>query len=181
MIRLSLSAQACGHDDEHCQPENGKEDQPFQPNGFLLIFNQRGPDIENDDAQAVDDMEERAEENEDLENPILVNRIDENSGVAAELLREKTGDDMEPDKDRDAQTRKPVEDPSPHRSSPLILESRKETNMPLKSHTSLLLQDRWVRIITYYLIRRSAEKVTMFMDIWFQTSFNKEGRRLYNP
>ena len=41
---------------------NGQEDRPFHPDGFALVFDQFRPQVEDGDPQAIDGMEQHAEE-----------------------------------------------------------------------------------------------------------------------
>jgi len=56
-------------------PIDRQEDHPLQPDGFALVFDQLRPQVQDDDAQAVDDVEQHAEEDHDLEDPVFVNEI----------------------------------------------------------------------------------------------------------
>src|SRR6266487_3695236 len=54
-------------------PENGNKDRPFQPDRFVLVLQQLGPQIHNGDPQSIDGVEQYTEENKDLEEPVFIN------------------------------------------------------------------------------------------------------------
>src|SRR3972149_1541341 len=72
---LILASQRRVNDDQHGDTKNGQEDRPLYPNGFTMMFKQFRPQVKNGDSQAIDGVEQHAEENKNLESPVLVNGV----------------------------------------------------------------------------------------------------------
>jgi len=58
-------------------------------------------------------MEDDKEKNQQLENPIFVNRIDDNAGFTAEFLGKEAGNNVEPKKSTIAKTVTRMQSPRP--------------------------------------------------------------------
>ena len=76
-----LTSQRSADDHQNSNAVNGQEDRPFHPDGFALMVDQFWKQVEDGDPQAVDGMEQHAEENKDLESPVLVNAVQESSRI----------------------------------------------------------------------------------------------------
>lgn len=92
----------------------GDEDQPLNPDGLALVLQEAGPDIQQDDTQAVQRVVHDAEVNEDLEAPILIDNVDRSSDIATELLHGERGNHMSADKDKYPQPSDTVQKPGEH-------------------------------------------------------------------
>src|SRR5450759_1518012 len=134
-----LASQSTTDNDDKCDTVNGQEDKPFQPDGFALVFDQHRPQVQNDDAQAVDGMEQRTEEDEYLEEPVLVDGVDEDPGARPPgLVGEEGRQNVQCDEEDDTQATNPVQDICQHRTFPLISQAFHEANIPFETHLRLL-------------------------------------------
>jgi hypothetical protein len=79
-----LTSQCSAHDNEDSNSEKGDEDRPLHPDRFTLVYEQLREQVYDGDAQSIDGMEQRAEENKDLKDPVLVNGVDENAALATQ-------------------------------------------------------------------------------------------------
>ena len=115
------ASQRRADDDEHGKAVDGQEDRPFHPDGFALVFDQFRPQVQDGDPQAIDGVEQRAEENEDLEEPVLVDRVDE---IRRPRRLRKRGQDVHRDENRHAQAADAVQDEGQHRPLALVAQGR---------------------------------------------------------
>jgi hypothetical protein len=134
-----LASQSTADNDEKCEAINGQENEPFNPDGFALVFDQLWPEIQDDNAQAVDDMEKGTEEDEYLEEPVLIDGVDEDPRTRPpSLVGEKGRQNVKCDEDHDTQATNPVQDISQKRAFALISQAFHEANIPFETHLRLL-------------------------------------------
>jgi len=134
-----LTSQSTADDDDQCDAVNWQEYKPFQPDGFALVLYQFRPQVQDDDAQAVDGMEQSTEEDEYLEEPVLVDGIDEDPGTCSPgLVGEKGSQHVQRNEDDYSQAANPVQDKSQHRPVPLISQAFHKANIPFETHLLLL-------------------------------------------
>ncbi len=79
------------------------------------------------------------EEDEYLEEPVLVDGVDEDPGTCPPgMVGEEGRQDVQCHKDDDTQPADPVQDIGQHRAFPLISQAFHEANIPFKTHLRLL-------------------------------------------
>src|SRR6266540_2812787 len=71
------------NDHEGGNPKDRNKDRPFHPDGFLLMLQHFGPQIEDRNAQSIDGVEQHAEENKDLEKPVFINMVQRTSNISS--------------------------------------------------------------------------------------------------
>src|SRR5574338_705664 len=74
VVAMSAS-QRRGQDHKGRDPKDRDKYRPLHPDGFALVHQRLGKEINDGNAQAIDGMEQHAEENEDLEQPILIDAV----------------------------------------------------------------------------------------------------------
>src|SRR5690242_14271748 len=91
---------------------------------------------ENGDAHAVDNMEEHAEQEEDLEERTDVNIVDDVTDLPAPSFQ-KCSEDMCGDKDRHPQAANAMQDVGQERTLSLVPQSRIKADIPFQAHRNL--------------------------------------------
>ncbi len=107
-----------------------KEDGPLQPDSFLLVFPQPGPQVEKRDPQPVDRMEEGREEDKDLEEPVLIDIVQE----SPDLALKKGCYDVHGDKDRHAQSADTMQDKRQLPAPSPVPQACPQRYVPIQAH-----------------------------------------------
>jgi len=115
-----LASQRRIHDDKDADAVHGNKYRPFDPDGFAMMVDQFGEQVEDGDPQAVDGMEQNAKENNDLEDPVLVNAVYERPAFSAQERSQNVNGDEE----RHSQPANAVQNERQHRTLPLVSQPR---------------------------------------------------------
>jgi hypothetical protein len=173
---VAILASGCAYNYENGNGKERQENRPLHPDRLALVNEQLWKQINNGDPQAVDGVKECAEENKYLEQPVLVNVIQELSNVPAQ----ERCQDMHRYENCHAQPADPMQDKGQHRTLAPVPQARSQADISIQAHLRLLeklIWERWCIIPSRcFLI-----KVTILMGYWFQISSNKDGIDPYNP
>jgi hypothetical protein len=104
------------YDYEDTDTVHWNEHSPLDPDGFAVMVDQFGEQVQDGDAQAVNGMEQNAKENYDLEDPVFVNAVYERPAFSAQ----KRSQNMQRNKDRHPQPANAMQDERQHWSLSLI-------------------------------------------------------------
>jgi len=65
-------------------PKNRNKERPFNPDGFPLMLQQPGKQVNDGNTQPVNGVKQYTEENEYLEGPIFINSIQKTADIASQ-------------------------------------------------------------------------------------------------
>jgi hypothetical protein len=169
---MLASRRAYDHEDRNGEERN--KDRPFHPDRLALMDKQPGEQVNDGDAQSIDGMEKCAEKDEDLKQPMFVNRV-ENS---PDLTAQERCQDMHRYKNCHAYASNAVQDKGQHGTLTAVPQAGRQADVSIQAHLRLLKNSVLRSIIPFPF---PLLKVTILMGYLFQTSSNKERIDLYNP
>jgi hypothetical protein len=125
------------------------------------------PNIQNENAQAVQGVENYDEDDYELEIPGFVDYVDGSRPIAAHLLHKKGRRNVQPNKQQNPNAANTVEHPRQHRAAPLILEPGEKWNASPDRHKRLLMksiekEDNSLIIIAFSIPQRKVTIITEY-------------------
>src|SRR5512139_191912 len=133
LVAMSASQRRI-QDQKSRDPKYRDKDRPFDPDGFCLVLQEPGEQVDDGNAQAVNGMEQRAEENEDLEGPVRINAVQKAANIPTQEGRQQ----MHRHENRHPQPADPVQDKRQLVTLSPVTQACPQWDIPFQAHLSLL-------------------------------------------